>query len=71
MMKFFSIVLWIILCMVIVDWCCYPEAEYKANELRTKALTPEILEQMWIDKWDGHLPTYGTVPSMFKDISKQ
>lgn len=47
------------------------EAEYKANELRTKALTPAILEQMWIDKWDGHLPTYGTVPSMFKDISKR
>lgn len=47
------------------------EAEYKANELRTKALTPAILEQMWIDKWDGHLPTYGTVPSLFKDISKR
>nr|DAU28919.1 MAG TPA: High frequency of lysogenization C protein [Caudoviricetes sp.] len=46
------------------------EAEYKANELRTKALTPAVLEQMWIEKWDGHLPTYGTVPSMFKDISK-
>ena len=46
------------------------EAEYKANELRTKALTPAVLEQMWIEKWDGRLPTYGTVPSIFKDISR-
>lgn len=22
MMKFFSIVLWVILCTIIVDWCC-------------------------------------------------
>lgn len=46
------------------------EAEYKANQLRAQALTPAILEQMWIDKWDGRLPTYGTVPSIFRDISK-
>lgn len=46
------------------------EAEFKANELRTKALTPAVLEQMWIDKWDGKLPLYGTVPTMFKDISR-
>lgn len=32
------------------------EAERKANELRTQALTSAILQQMWIDKWDGHLP---------------
>lgn len=32
------------------------EAEKKANELRTKALTPEILQQQWIEKWDGTLP---------------
>ena len=46
------------------------EAEKKANELRTQGLTPQVLEQMWIDKWDGKLPIYGTVPTMFKDISK-
>lgn len=33
------------------------EAEKQANELRTQALTPEILQKMWIDKWDGTLPT--------------
>lgn len=36
------------------------EAEKKANELRTKALTPEILQQQWIEKWDGKLPMYVT-----------
>lgn len=45
-------------------------AEKEANILRTQALTPQILEQMWIEKWDGKLPVYGTVPTMFKDISK-
>ena len=46
------------------------EAEYKANELKTKALTPAILEQMWIDKWDGKLPIYGQVPTLFKNIGQ-
>lgn len=46
------------------------QAEAEANRLRTQALTPQVLEKAWIDKWDGKLPTYGTVPSMFKDISK-
>ena len=32
------------------------EAEKKANELRTKALTPAILQQQWIEKWDGSTP---------------
>lgn len=29
-----------------------------------------ILEKMWIEKWDGKLPVYGQVPTIFKDISK-
>lgn len=45
-------------------------AEKEANELRTKGLTPAVLEQMWIEKWDGTLPQYGTVPTLFKDITK-
>ena len=32
------------------------QAEKEANELRTKALTPAILQQQWIEKWDGTLP---------------
>lgn len=46
------------------------EAEAEANRLRTQALTPQVLEKMWIDKWDGKLPVYGEVPRLFKDISK-
>jgi regulator of protease activity HflC (stomatin/prohibitin superfamily) len=46
------------------------EAEKKANELKQQALTPAILEKMWIEKWDGKLPVYGQVPTIFKDISK-
>lgn len=46
------------------------EAEKKANELRQQALTPAILEKMWIERWDGKLPVYGQVPTIFKDISK-
>lgn len=45
-------------------------AEKEANELKTQALTPQVLEQMWINKWDGHLPQYGQVPTLFKDITK-
>ena len=44
------------------------EAEKRANELRQQALTPEILKKMWIDKWDGKLPVYGSLPTLFKGI---
>lgn len=35
------------------------EAETKAieNEKINESLTPEMLQKMWIEKWDGHLPT--------------
>lgn len=45
-------------------------AEKEANELKTKGLTPQVLEQMWIEKWTGTLPVYGQVPTLFKDITK-
>lgn len=32
------------------------QAEAEANKLRQQALTPSILQKMWIEKWDGHLP---------------
>lgn len=46
------------------------QAEAEANRMRTQALTPQVLEKAWIDKWNGVLPTYGTVPTLFKDITK-
>lgn len=45
-------------------------AQAEANRLRTQTLTPQVLEKAWIDKWDGKLPVYGQVPTIFKDISK-
>ena len=48
------------------------EAEKKANELRQQALTPAILEKMWIEKWNGSVPHVTTEGnnSIFIDISK-
>lgn len=46
------------------------QAEAEANRLKQQALTPQILEKMWIEKWDGKLPVYGQVPTLFRDISK-
>ena len=48
------------------------EAEKQANELRQQALTPAILQKMWIEKWDGSVPTVMTNgnSNTFLDISK-
>lgn len=35
-------------------------AEAEANKVLEKSLTPEILKQLYLDKWDGKLPTYMT-----------
>lgn len=32
------------------------EGEANANTVKTKALTPEVLQEQWINKWDGKLP---------------
>lgn len=47
-------------------------AEKEANILRTQALTPQVLEQMWIEKWDGSVPTVitGGNTSTFLDLNK-
>lgn len=45
-------------------------AEAEANTLKQRTLTPLLIQQQFIDKWDGALPTYGTVPQLFKDISR-
>ena len=48
------------------------EAEKKANELRTKALTSAILQQQWIEKWDGSVPQVITSENagMFLNLQK-
>jgi regulator of protease activity HflC (stomatin/prohibitin superfamily) len=47
------------------------QAEAEANRIKQQALTPQILEKMWIDKWDGKLPVYGQTPNLFKDITRK
>jgi regulator of protease activity HflC (stomatin/prohibitin superfamily) len=44
------------------------KAEAEANSLKQKTLTPLLLQLEYINKWDGKLPVYGTVPQMFKNI---
>ncbi len=46
------------------------DADAYANRVRQVSLTPMLIQQQFIDKWDGALPTYGQVPQLFKDISK-
>ncbi|MDB5262614.1 MAG: hypothetical protein JWQ14_1895 [Adhaeribacter sp.] len=44
------------------------EAEKKANELKQQALTPLLIQQQFIEKWDGRTPLYGNSPMMFKNV---
>jgi regulator of protease activity HflC (stomatin/prohibitin superfamily) len=46
------------------------DAEAYANEKRQQSLTPLVIQQQFIEKWNGALPQYGTVPQVFKDIAK-
>lgn len=43
------------------------EAEY--NRKIAASLSPLIVQQIMLDKWDGKLPVYGTMPTLFKDIT--
>lgn len=45
-------------------------AEAEANRLRQQTLTPLLIQQQVISKWNGALPQYGTVPTFFKNISQ-
>jgi regulator of protease activity HflC (stomatin/prohibitin superfamily) len=44
------------------------EAEKKANELKQVSLTPMLIQQQFIEKWDGHTPLYGNSPTLFQNI---
>lgn len=44
------------------------KAEAEANRLKQATLTPLLIQQQYIEKWDGKLPVYGQVPQLFKDI---
>ena len=46
------------------------EADAEAYSYKTKQqnLTPLLIQQEWIEKWDGKLPVYGQVPSLMKSV---
>jgi len=44
------------------------KAEAESNRLKQATLTPLLLQLEYINKWDGKLPVYGTVPQLFKTI---
>jgi regulator of protease activity HflC (stomatin/prohibitin superfamily) len=44
------------------------EAEY--NQKVSQSLSTLIVQKAMIDKWNGELPTYGTVPQLFRDVAK-
>lgn len=46
----------------------YAEAEAKANNIRNQTLTPMLIQQKFIEKWDGKTPLYGNAPTLFKNI---
>lgn len=44
------------------------DAEAYANKARQVSLTPLLVQQQFIERWDGRLPVYGEVPTLFKSI---
>lgn len=44
------------------------KAEAEANRLKQATLTQLLLQQQFVEKWDGKLPVYGQVPQLFKGI---
>lgn len=44
------------------------KAEAEANELRQRTLTPMLIQQQFIEKWDGKTPLYGNAPTFFKNV---
>lgn len=45
------------------------ESEAKANELRKMSLNPLLIQQQFIEKWDGKTPIYGNAPAFFKNVN--
>jgi len=44
------------------------KAEAEANRMKQQTLTPLLIQLEYVQKWDGKLPVYGTVPQLFKNI---
>ncbi len=46
------------------------DAEAYYNQKISSSLSPLIVQENFIEKWDGKLPQYGQVPTLFHDITK-
>lgn len=46
------------------------EGEAKANKLKQQTLTNLLVQQQFIEKWDGKTPLYGSSPTFFKNVDK-
>ena len=44
------------------------EAEAEYNRRIASSLSPLIIQQNTINKWDGKLPIYGDTPTLFKNL---
>lgn len=44
------------------------KAESESNSIKQRSLTPMLLQQLFIEKWDGKSALYGNVPSLMKPI---
>ena len=38
--------------------------------IRSKGITNQLLQQQFIEKWDGSAPIYGSAPFFIKPINK-
>jgi regulator of protease activity HflC (stomatin/prohibitin superfamily) len=45
------------------------KAEAESNRMKQVTLTPLLLQLEYINKWDGKLPVYGTVPMLYKPVN--
>lgn len=46
------------------------KAESDYNRQVSSSLTPVLVQNKMIEKWDGKLPVYGTTPQLFRDVTK-
>jgi len=40
------------------------------NKILSEGITPQLLQQQFIEKWDGHTAIYGSAPFFIKDIKQ-
>lgn len=44
------------------------ELQAEGDRIRSSGITSQLLQQQFIEKWDGHTPIYGSAPFFIKDI---